>query len=190
MRASSGVVGKETLVKLRSTFALLIVAVVAAAGARGVAAADRPGDGVRAALVARIDAALASGKLSPERAAKLKERLSSGLGAGRGFGHHRKAFAGRLAARARGLGAAADYLHMNREELRTQLRSGKSLAAIASAEGKTAAGLVAAMLAPAKDRLAKAVADGKLTRARADEVLDRLEERLGELVQRSFAPKR
>ena len=63
---------------------------------------------------------------------------------------------------------------LDREELRAQL-PGTSLAALAEKQGKSVSSLEAAMVAPAKARLAKAVANGKLTQARADAVLDRLE---------------
>lgn len=194
----------------RTIVAVVAVAVAVAVGAPGAAAAERPSladdiaarlgisveklrEATRAALVARIDAAIAAGKLTPERGAMLKERIAKaqglGLGAWRGFAKKQKAFTARLVAKAKGLGSAADYLGMTRAELRAELREGRSLAQIATANGKTVAGLVAAMLAPAKERLAKAVAADRLTQARADELLDRLEERVEKLVQRTFEAK-
>jgi hypothetical protein len=197
-------------VRTRSLVVAAVVTVVVATGAQGAVAAERPSladdiaarlgisperlrEAVKAALVARIDAAVAAGKLTPERAAELKDRIAKaqglGLGIGRGFAKKQKAFTARLVAKAKGLGSAADYLGMTRTELRAELRKGTSLAQIATAKGKTVAGLTAAMLAPAKARLDRAVADGRLTRARADEVLDRLEQRLEKLVQRTFEAK-
>jgi hypothetical protein len=70
------------------------------------------------------------------------------------------------------LHAAAAFLGLDREQLRSQL-PGTSLAALAAKQGKTTAQLETAMLAPAKARLAKAVADAKLTQAQADTVLAR-----------------
>jgi hypothetical protein len=197
-------------VRTRMLVAVCLAAVVAATGAQGAVAAERPSlaediaarlgisverlrEATRAALNARIDAAVAAGKLTPERAARLKERVANarglGLGLWRGFAKQQKAFHGRLVAKAKGIGSAADYLGMTRAELRAELREGTSLAQIAVAEGKTVAGLVAAMLAPAKERLAKAVDNDRITQARADELLDRLEERLEKLVQRTFAAR-
>ena len=69
---------------------------------------------------------------------------------------------------------AARFLDLDRQELRAQL-PGTSLAALAEKQGKSVASLEAAMVAPAKARLAKAVANEKLTQARADAVLDKLE---------------
>ena len=196
--------------RTRSLVIAALLTVVVAAGAQGAVAAERPSladdiaarlgvsperlrEAAKAALVARIDAAVAAGKLTPERAAKLKDRIAKaqglGLGIGRGFAKKHRAFKARLVAKAKGLGSAADYLDMTREELRAELRKGKSLAQIATANGKTIAGLVAAMLEPVKARLDKAVADNKLTRARVDELLERLEQRLEKLVQRTFEAK-
>jgi hypothetical protein len=105
---------------------------------------------------------------------------TTGLGdRGRGFGHHGGAFAG---------AAVAKYLGLTPAQLVTQLRAGKSLAEIATAQGKTVAGLKDAILAEAKTHLDQAVADGHLTAAQAKQLLTELESRLDELVQKGFAP--
>ena len=49
--------------------------------------------------------------------------------------------------------AAADYLGLSLTQLRTQLQSGKSLADIASAQGKTVSGLKDALLAAVTSRI-------------------------------------
>ena len=176
-----------------------------AAGASSAGAADKPSfaddlaarlgvspdklrDAFRATLTARIDAAVAAGRLTPAQAARLKERIASanglGLGVRRGFLRQHKAFAGRIAGREKGRGPIADYLDISREQLRAELRSGKSLAQIATAHGKTAAGLEAALLAPVKAALAKAVANDRLTQQRADQILARLTDRVERIVER------
>jgi hypothetical protein len=141
----------------------------------------------KAALTARVDAAAAAGKLTPEQAAKLKERIAAGnglgIGARKGFAQRQKAFRDRIA-KAKAHAPVADYLGMTRQQLRAELRSGKSLAQIAQAQKKSVDGLLAAMLAPAKARLAKAVENGHLTKARADEILAHLTEGAKKLVQR------
>jgi hypothetical protein len=151
--------------------------------------ADRLREAFHATLAARIDAAVAAGRLTPEQGAKLKERIANakglGLGVRRGFVQRHKALVGRIAARAKGAGPVATYLGMTREQLRAELRSGKSLAQIASEKGKTEAGLQAAMLAPVKSALARAVANDRLTQQQADEVLARLTERVAKLVNRA-----
>ena len=55
---------------------------------------------------------------------------------------------------------------------------------LAKAKQKTTDGLVAAMVAPAKAALAKAVAGGRLTQQRADAILARLTARVEALVER------
>ena len=56
-------------------------------------------------------------------------------------------------------------------DLRTQLEAGKTLAAIATANGKTADGLKAALTTAAKSDLDAAVTAGKLTQAQEDKIL-------------------
>jgi hypothetical protein len=86
------------------------------------------------------------------------------------------------------MGAAAKFLGLDREELRKQL-PGTSLAGLAEKQGKKVADLKSAMLAPAKERLAKAVADDHITQARADEVLEKLEMLADKLAAKIFPKK-
>jgi polyhydroxyalkanoate synthesis regulator phasin len=86
--------------------------------------------------------------------------------------------------------AAAKYLGLTEAELRTQLRSGKTLAQIATAQGKSVDGLKAAILADAKSRLDQAVAAGKLTPAQAKSILAELTAHLDGLVNRTGPPHR
>ena len=148
---------------------------------------DKLRDAFKAALAARIDAAVAAGRLTPEQGARLKERIAkaNGLGVGirKAFAKRHKALVGRIAAKGKGLGAAA-YLGMTREALRSELATGQSLAQIAKAKGRSVDGLEAAMLAPVEAALAKGVANGRLTQQRAAEILGRLADRIEKLVQR------
>jgi hypothetical protein len=183
-----------------------LAVVVLACAAPGAVAADRPSladdlaarlgisadrlrEAFTATLAARIDAAVAAGKLTPEQGAKLKERIANAkglrLGAWRGFAHRHHAHVARIAARANGSGPVATYLGMTREQLRAELRNGKSLAQIATEKGKTVAGLQAAILAPVKAALARAVANHRLAQQRADEILVRVTARVAKLVDRA-----
>jgi hypothetical protein len=145
---------------------------------RGVSVEQLTAD-VKARILARIDAAEKAGQLSSERAAALRERVQAAdLCAA---GKHVRA---RLATRGM-LKAAADFLGLDREQLRAQL-PGTSLAALAVKEGKTGVDLKAAMVAPAKARLAKAVADGKITQARADVAARRLDALADRLASKVF----
>jgi len=141
-------------------------------------------DATKAAAVEQVDAALEAGTITKEQADALKTRIESseyGL-FGFGFrGHH-------LHGPKAHLSAAADYLGLTAAELREKLRSGQSLAAVAKAQGKSVDGLKTAMLDEAKTRLDKAVADGKLTRARADEIYENLESRIDDIVNRTGPP--
>ena len=149
---------------------------------------DKLRDAFKAALAARIDAAVAAGRLTPEQGARLKERIAkaNGLGVGirKAFAKRHKALVGRIAAKGKGLGAAAAYLGMTREALRSELATGQSLAQIAKAKGRSVDGLEAAMLAPVEAALAKGVANGRLPQQRAAEILGRLADRIEKLVQR------
>jgi len=148
---------------------------------------DKLRDAFKAALTARVDAAVAAGRLTPEQGAKLKQRIANaqglGIGARKRFADREKAFRARIA-KAKAHAPVADYLDLTRAQLRTELAGGKSLAQIAQAKGKSVDGLVAAMLAPAKARLAKAVENGRLTQTRSDEILARLTDAAKKLVQR------
>jgi hypothetical protein len=92
--------------------------------------ADRLRDAFKATLTARIDAAVAAGRLTPEQGARLKERIANtkrlGFQLRPALVGKRLGFANRVAATAKGFGAAADYLGLTRGELRAELRNGRS----------------------------------------------------------------
>lgn len=78
--------------------------------------------------------------------------------------------------------AAATYLGLTPDELRAQVESGKTLAQVAAAQGKSVAGLEAAILAGARQELDQAVAAGKLTAAQEQKMLDDLESHVDDIV--------
>ena len=150
-----------------------------AAEKRGVSV-DQLRAEIQTRLLARIDAAEKAGRLSPERATMLRDHVNAGsLCAARRHVRVR-------IARHSMLRAAAAFLGLDRQQLRDQLE-GHSLADLAAAQGKSESDLETAMLAPARARLAKAVAAGNVTRARADTVLDRLEKLASRLATRQFS---
>ena len=137
---------------------------------------------LKQALETRIDAAVEAGTLTEAQAAELKERLAAGnvplVGLGPGLGHHR--FGPHLV----DLDAAASYLGVTQDELRTAVHEdGQTLAEVAEAEGKSVDGLVAALVSAARERLAEAVEDGRLTEAQRTEKLAELEERIRTTVE-------
>ncbi len=134
------------------------------------------------ALGARLDEAVAEGRLTEAQAAELKERLEDGtlpLFGGRGPGHHGFGFHGPELHE-----AAASFLGLTEAELRTQLEAGKSLADVAGAEGKSVAGLKAALVDAVEQKLGEAVDAGRLTDAQRDQALGRFQERLDDFVAR------
>jgi DNA-binding CsgD family transcriptional regulator len=79
-------------------------------------------------------------------------------------------------------GAVADYLGLSAEELKNELASGKSLAEIATAHGKSVDGLKQAVLDAAKTDLDRAVADGDLTAEQEQSILSQLRNGIDDFV--------
>jgi len=136
---------------------------------------------LKKAMEERIDAAIVAGRLTKAQGEELKQRIESGdfplfgpPAFGPGFGMPHPFF--------HGLDAAAAYLGLTDEQLEGRLNSGKTLAQIAKAEGKSVDGLKAAMLKDAKAKLDAAVKAGKLTKADEQKVLKDLEQRIDDLV--------
>jgi hypothetical protein len=86
--------------------------------------------------------------------------------------------------------AAVAYLQIDRQTLVQDLRSGQSLAQVADAQGKTADGLVDAVVTAAQAQLDVAVAAGKLSSAKEQVLLTTLRTSLGALVGKSFGGAR
>ena len=158
-----------------------------AAGQLGV----QPGDlshALKEALKNRIDAAVAAGRLTEAQATELKERIDSGDGVplfgGPSLGVHGAGHVGHF----RDLTAAGAYLGLTEVELREQLEE-KTLAQIAKDQGKSVTGLVAALVNAAGKAIDEAVADGRLTQERADELKSNLDERIESFVNAEFAER-
>lgn len=123
-----------------------------------------------AATAVRIHSRAAAG-----RQGGIPVRATFGFAGAHAFGRH--GF-GRRAGPRDDLAAAASYLGTTAADLLTQLQSGKTLAQIANGtSGKSAAGLVAALVAHEKQELAHAVSAGRLTQAQADAISAGLEKR-------------
>jgi polyhydroxyalkanoate synthesis regulator phasin len=136
-------------------------------------------DALKKALENRVDAAVADGRLTKEQGDALKQRIESGdapLFFGPGLGHQ-----GPLG-HFRDLDAAAAYLGLTEAELQAQLEAGKTLAQVATAQGKSVDGLVDALVASAKKHLDDAVAAGRLTQAQEAQVLSDLKQRITDRV--------
>ena len=83
---------------------------------------------------------------------------------GRGFGAHD----GGPRAEDALVSAAASLTGLTTQDVMTQLQAGQSLTQIATANGKTAADVIAAARAALSTQLQQAVTDGKITQAQAD----------------------
>jgi hypothetical protein len=167
----------ELVKQARSGQTLAQIAVARGKTVEGLKAA------MSAAFKARLDASVSAGKLTRAQAdARLARgtRLIDRIVTGRLAAPKRTSKAGLL-------NPAARYIGVTRKALITELRAGKSLAQVATAHGKTAAGLKAALLQPFKARFDKAVASGRLTAAQAQTRLDRLSARLDKLINRARA---
>jgi len=87
-----------------------------------------------------------------------------------------------------GIKATSRYLGISLPKLQSDLRSGKSLAKIASAQGKTASGLESAIKSAVKARVEAEVAGKRLTRAQAQNFLSALDAQVAAIVTRA-APR-
>ncbi len=131
---------------------------------------------------AAIDAAVAAGDLTEERAAAMRERVAEYDGEGcRWFGPGHRDGPGRGAAGfVRGFigagrfDAAAEALDLEMAELIAGLREAGGLEALAEAQGASYDEVTAAVLADVEAELDAAVAAGNLAQERADAVLERV----------------
>lgn len=110
------------------------------------------------------------GTLTQAQADKVIEALKAAGPIGGGHGHGRGG--------GPGAEAAATALGMTAEELRTELKSGSTIAEVATEQGVELSTVTDAMLAAEKEHLAEEVASGKITQAQADERLSGAAERI------------
>lgn len=136
------------------------------------------------ALKNRLDQAVTDGRMTQEQADAMKQRIDDGVlpffagpGFGRGPGEH-----GFLHRGGGHLDAAASYLGITVDQLRTALVGGSSLADVAKDKNKSVDGLVAALVADEKRELADAVSAGRLTDAQRDQIESTLEVRIEDFV--------
>jgi len=143
-------------------------------------------DATKAAAIDQVDAALKEGKITKAQADELKARIQAGdfpPFAGPLFGPRFGDFhRGGPPLFGEKLSAAADYLGLTEAELRTKLNTGRTLADIAKARGKSVDGLKQAILDEAEKKLDQLVEEGELTQAEADEMLARMKSHIDDLV--------
>jgi hypothetical protein len=142
-------------------------------------------DALVSAKAARLTAAVAAGRLPAAklggRLAGLRRRVAAAVDRVHRPGAGRRPY----------LALAADYLGLSRAQLRADLRPGSTLGGIADGTpGRSRAGLIEALLAPAKARLAARVGAGALTAANESKRLAMLTRRVQTIVDRRAHAKR
>jgi hypothetical protein len=154
---------------------------------------------LKGAFLDQLSAAVASGRLTQAQANEIKRHLQQGglppigPGGGEGPGFEPRGFdrqgpgpgtwrgfhgKGLFHGGDDGLSAAAKYLGLSESQLLSQLQSGKSLAQIAGARGKSVSGLEDALKTAVKSQLDKAVAAKMLTSGEEQQILSRLSDAL------------
>jgi len=138
-----------------------------------------------------VDEAIGAGRLTPEEGAKIKERIASSEGLGFGALHRRHdKMRHERGGGIRGniIGTAAEAIGVSKEELGAELRAGKSIAEVASEHGVGLDAVKAAIVDATKTKLDAAVAAGKIDQANADERLQKLADKLDELLNKKKQP--
>jgi len=139
---------------------------------------------ILAARQATLSAAVAAGELTRaeagERLATIRRGVAGKVNRAGGYGIGAGGVGG-----IPGLTAAARYLGLTPERLRKDLRSRRTLAQVANATGgRSAAGLIATLVAERRAVFDTAVAAGGLTRARESKLLAGLSQRITAEVNR------
>ncbi|MGZ8562477.1 MAG: hypothetical protein ACXWWU_02540 [Candidatus Limnocylindria bacterium] len=141
----------------------------------------------QAAANAAIDAAVAAGDITEERAATMRERVAEydgegcglfgrgGFGPGRGGpGHGPGHGPGRAFLGAGAIDAAADAFGIEASVLLDEVREAGSLEAVATARGVSYDDVKADVLAAVQAHVDAAVADGDIEQDRADNIIERV----------------
>jgi hypothetical protein len=172
-----------------------------AAGQLGVQP-DKLSSALQKALEDQLQAEVTAGQLSQAQADAQKKLIESGnyplvgTGLGFGFGHGRGptgaggpgghfgpgGFGGFGAGLMADLSTAAAYLGVTTDQLKTDLQGGKTLAQIATAQGKTADGLVSTLVAAVEKQLDAAVTAKKLTSDQEQAIEKNLQQQITNLV--------
>ncbi|MCL4247560.1 MAG: hypothetical protein KJ065_05385 [Anaerolineae bacterium] len=174
---ATGLSGREILSQLREG-ATLAEVVTASGGDIDAVIAE-----ATAVLNQRIDQALANGRITQAQADELRGTIDMGL---------IELVNGDIWAREAGALATAGVVRLALErtgltplELRDQLQSGATLAQVLEANGVAVDGFIADMTARVGARLNVLVVDGRMSQARADELLAQFQARLTERINQA-----
>jgi len=144
-------------------------------------------DALSQAQDAQIDQAVKDGKLTEKRAQVIKAKRNGRVlgrpvdGPRVGGPHVFRRGSGPRPFGPKRIGNVAKALGLSDDKLFEQLRDGKSIAAIAKAQGKSLDDVGKALKAGVKSKVDKAVKDGDLTRTQADAILARTDRRIEKL---------
>src|SRR6266487_448634 len=182
--AVGGTGGAVAATQLRSSPSEESKAVVSDAAKQLGAQPDQLSSALKKALENRVDAAVAAGRITKAQGDAIKQRIESndfplfgplalgfGFDHGFGFAHHLP-----------GLDAAASYLGLTESQLDAKIEAGTTLAQVAKDQGKSVDGLVAALKADLKQKLDRAVADGRITKSDETKALSDANQRIRSLV--------
>jgi len=141
-------------------------------------------DALKQAQLQTVDQMLKDGQITQQQADAMKARINAGQGLVFGFGGRHGGFGGFGGFKSNGalmqslttaeLNAAASALHMSTADLRSALKSGKSLSAIETQQKVSDSAVKTAMKNAAKGVLDNAVKAGTITQAQADAILSRV----------------
>ncbi len=160
---------------------------------------DKLDAAIKGAVEARIDAAVKDGRLTQAQADAAKKRIESanglppllGLGGGPGLrgigpgpGGPPHALPGGHFGPLAAFDSAAKYLGLTTDQLEQQLRDGKSLADVTTAQNKDLDGLKAALKTDITAQLDDAVKNNRLTDAQRTDIEKNLDQRIDDLVNR------
>jgi hypothetical protein len=153
---------------------------------------------IQGAMLDRLQAAVKAGQLTQAEANRIKQRIEQGgfpfgppgpggefWGPGHGPGLPGRGIgppAGAPGGPHGPLDTAATYLGLSESKLIADLQSGKTLAQVAQAQGKSVSGLEQALIATAKARLDRLVRAGWMSKASEQARLSRLSARIDEFV--------
>ncbi len=151
------------------------------------------------AFVDRVNAMVKAGQLTQAQANAIEARMKANGGmpffglhggefgehgyGGPGFFHHDGPF------EATGTGpleAAATYLGISPDTLRSDLQSGKTLAAVATSAHKSVSGLEQAMVAAVTKQLDAAVTAGRLSKTQESQIVSAVSTRIKDFVEHGF----
>ena len=145
---------------------------------------------VKGAMIDKLNAAVKAGLLTQAQANQIEKNIQNGNApffGGPGFFGHRFGGPG-FGPASGGLSAAARYLGLSQSQLLSDLRSGKSLAQIASDQGKSVSGLKSAITDAVTSNLDKAVSSGELTKSQEQQILSNLSSRIDQIVKGTAPP--